>query len=109
MKIGNLFSNADPPADGERFEILLKHRNLAVERIISSDTVTPVEYIQEQDEWVVLLRGEAVLKASGESYTLVAGDHAFLPAGTPHTVERVSQGALWLAVHLQPDQAAPVE
>jgi cupin 2 domain-containing protein len=109
MQISNLFSDAEPPADGERFETLLKHKNLVVERILSSETVTPVEYLQKQDEWVVLLRGEAVLEAAGEFHALVAGDHAFLPAGTPHRVTRVSQGALWLAVHLHRDQAAPAE
>lgn len=31
------------------------------------------------------------------------GDCLFLPAGTPHTVTQVSEGALWLAVHLGPD------
>jgi cupin 2 domain-containing protein len=31
---------------------------------------------------------------------LKSGDHLFLPARTPHTVQCVSDGALWLAVHL---------
>lgn len=33
---------------------------------------------------------------------LKADDHVFLPARTPHTVTDVSQGPLWLAIHLQP-------
>ena len=28
--------------------------------------------------------------------------HLFLPAQTPHTVLQVSDGALWLAIHLHP-------
>ena len=35
---------------------------------------------------------------------LKAGDHVFLPARVPHTVQRVSEGALWLAVHLHPEE-----
>ena len=38
---GNLYENALPPAQGERFEPLLQHRNLVIERIISSAVATP--------------------------------------------------------------------
>lgn len=99
----NLFVDSSPPLEGERFETLLRHRNLIVERVISSEAISPSEYVQAQDEWVVLLRGEAELRVAGKSITLAPGDYLFLPAGTSHTVERVSAGALWLAVHLHPD------
>jgi cupin 2 domain-containing protein len=71
-----------------------------IERIVSSAEMTPKEYVQSHDEWVVLLRGEAELEVSGASVSLKAGAHLFLPAGTPHTVKRASEGALWLALHL---------
>jgi cupin 2 domain-containing protein len=96
----NLFADSAAPAAGERFDVLLKHRNLRVERIVSSADITPTPYVQSQDEWVVLLRGDAELEVSGASVTLKAGDHLFLPAGTEHSVKRASEGALWLAVHL---------
>lgn len=99
---GNLYADSAPPASGERFEPLLQHRNLTVERIVSSADTTPTEYVQPQDEWVVLLRGDATLDVAGDAIELRAGDYVFLPAGTPHTVRRVSDGALWLAVHLHP-------
>ena len=102
MPPGNLFANASPPPQGERFETLLQHRNLLVERIVSSSSITPTQYVQSQDEWVVLLQGHATLSLAGGKIELQAGDYLFLPAGVPHTVERVSQGALWLAVHLHP-------
>ena len=104
--IGNLFQDATPPAGSERFDVLLSHRNLVVERIVSSATTTPQEYVQTQDEWVALLSGEAVLRVAGDTVALKAGDHLFLPAGVPHTVEHVSEGAMWLAVHLHPAHAA---
>ena len=105
MKIGNLFAGAQAPEQGERFEPLLSHRNLVVERILSSAAIEATEYVQPQDEWVALLQGEATLVVAGEPVELRAGDHLFLPAGTPHSVCRVSQGALWLAVHLHPPAA----
>ena len=100
MRTGNLYAEAAPPIKGERFETLMTHKNLVVERIVSSAAITPKEYVQPQDEWVVLLQGDAVLKVADETLELKSGDYLFLPAGVPHTVQRVSEGALWLAVHL---------
>jgi cupin 2 domain-containing protein len=100
MRIDNLFANAAAPAQGERFEALLSHKNLVIERIVSSAEITPTQYVQTQDEWVAMLQGEATLEVAGEAVELRSGDYLFLPAGTPHTVRRVSEGALWLAIHL---------
>ena len=97
---GNLYADPVPPKQGERFEPLLQHRNLVIERIISSATATPTEFVQAQDEWVLLVQGTAILDIDGETKSLKAGDYVFLPAQTPHTVKQVSAGALWLAVHL---------
>jgi cupin 2 domain-containing protein len=96
----NLFSGSAPPAAGERLDVLLAHRNLVIERIVSSSLVTATTYVQPQDEWVLLVRGEAQLDVAGEAVALEAGDHLFLPSGTEHTVKSASDGALWLAVHL---------
>lgn len=97
---GNLYENAAPSAQGERFETILQHRNLVVERIISSAASGPTKFVQDQDEWVLLVQGTAVLEIDGVAKPLKAGDYVFLPAKTPHTVTQVSTGALWLAVHL---------
>lgn len=101
--MANLFDNDEPAGAGERVDVLLAHRNLVVERIVSAADLTPEEYVQSQDEWVVLLRGEAEIVVAGKSEKLEAGDYLFLPAGTPHTVKSASAGALWLAVHLHRD------
>jgi cupin 2 domain-containing protein len=106
MQTGNLLTDAAPPQKGERFDTILSHKNLVVERIVSSASITPQEYVQLQDEWVLLIQGEAVLQVAGESVSLKTGDYLFLPVGVPHTVERTSEGAMWLAVHLHPAQAA---
>ncbi|HIV73250.1 MAG TPA: cupin domain-containing protein [Candidatus Aquabacterium excrementipullorum] len=107
LRTGNLWANALPPPEGERFDTLLAHGALVVERIVSSSRIASAPYVQTQDEWVVLLQGQAVLDVAGQSVALAAGDHLFLPAHTPHTVLSVSEGALWLAVHLHPGGAPP--
>lgn len=104
MPSGNLYFDATAPSVGERFDTLLSHRNLVIERILSSARTSPGEYVQTQDEWVVLLKGEAVLEVAGRRIELRSGDYVFLPSGTPHTVASVSEGALWLAIHLHATQ-----
>jgi cupin 2 domain-containing protein len=107
VQTGNLFDDAMPPAQGERFEPLLSHRNLVIERIVSSASLTPTECVQPQDEWVVLLKGRARILVDEREAVLREGDHLFLPAGCAHTVQEVSQGAVWLAVHLHPEGVGP--
>lgn len=104
--MNNLFANAHPPAHGERFETLLSQRGVVIERIVSSSRIAHERYIQEQDEWVVLLQGEAALDVDGQAIELTSGGYLFLPAKTPHTVLSVSEGALWLAIHLYPSPSA---
>jgi cupin 2 domain-containing protein len=89
MRICNLFTDT-----------IFSHKNLVIERIVSSAAINPQEYVQSQDEWVLLVQGEAVLQVAGESISLKAGDHPFLPAGVPLSVVQTSEGAMWLAVHL---------
>ncbi|WP_395402338.1 hypothetical protein ACHMW6_29440 [Pseudoduganella sp. UC29_106] len=77
--MGNLYSDAVPPAAGERFDTLLSHRGLTIERIVSTSKIESQLYVQEQDEWVVLLRGEALLDVDGVPTPLQAGDYVFSP------------------------------
>lgn len=102
MPSQNIYDDAAPPTTGERFDTLLQCRNLVIERIASSSVIPPNHYIQTQDEWVLLLQGTAEIDIDGKVESLGAGDYVFLPANTPHSVQKVSDGALWLAIHLQP-------
>jgi cupin 2 domain-containing protein len=54
------------------------------------------------NEWVLLARGEAVLRfENGEPIPLKAGDHLLIPARQKHRVESTSADALWLALHFK--------
>jgi len=95
----NLFDHTSPKT-GEEFTTLLEHKNIRIVRIVSSENVKPIEYVQEEDEWVVLIEGEATLEVDGKSVALSRGDTLFIPAHTPHTVTATQHGTVWLAVHI---------
>ena len=71
-----------------------------VEQILSGSDVAPEDYLQDQDEWITLLAGAAVLEVGGELVDLGAGDWVLLPGGVPHRLISVEPGSNWLAVHV---------
>ena len=87
--------------EGEVFQTLFEHKNVTIERIVSSGKQPPVKYLQEQDEWVLLLSGQAEMALAGQPISLEAGDTLHLPGGVEHEVLRTSAGATWLAVHVK--------
>jgi cupin 2 domain-containing protein len=93
----------DVPADGESFAELARIGDgTVVEEIHSSATPDTSSQVQDHDEWVVLLAGDAALDVDGSTLELRPGDWVLLPAGTSHRVLRTSTGAHWLAVHAPP-------
>lgn len=99
----NLLSDIPQPTEGEVFEDLLRLGPVRIERIVSSVFPEPVLYDQPQDEWVLLLQGEARLWVAGREVVLVKGDSLFIPARTSHRVLSTSGDprCVWLAVHIE--------
>jgi cupin 2 domain-containing protein len=65
-------------------------------------TPTGEWYDQTQDEWVMLVRGEAKLEYDdGSQIDLKKGDYVMIPAHTKHRVAWTIENELtiWLAVH----------
>ena len=89
-----------PPLDSEFFETILKHKNVEIKKIISNTLKTPQTFCQEEDEFVVLLKGCAKIEINGEIKKLKAGDYLFIPANTPHTFLKTKKIAVWLAIHI---------
>jgi cupin 2 domain-containing protein len=88
----------------EQFQTLAQKGNVKIERILSYGQVTPtVEwYDQSQDEWVMLVQGEARLEYDdGSQIDLKKGDYVMIPAHTKHRVAWTIENELtiWLAVH----------
>ena len=102
-RVANLLDIPDAPTRDERFEDVLRHPGVRIERIISHGHTTPADqpYLQSWDEWVMLLAGTAELELDGIShYSLRPGDHLLIPAGIAHRVTHSDQPTIWLAIHI---------
>ena len=95
----NLFDYTTPQ-NGETFTALFEHKNIKINRVVSSAHLDDTLYTQEEDEWLVLLEGEATLLLDDEEKKLKKGDTLFIPAKTPHRVLQTQSGTLWLTVHI---------
>jgi hypothetical protein len=99
---GRLASGDEAPATGERSIVLAATGAFTVEQILSGRLEAPADYLQDHDEWVVLLDGAAEVQLGGRAVELRAGDWLLLPAGVPHRLLRTSPGSSWLAVRSRP-------
>jgi cupin 2 domain-containing protein len=100
----SLFTCTDYEVSEEIFTTLFEKAGVKIERIDSHGQASPEGfwYDQPQDEWVLLVKGDAELEIADQPpITLKAGDHIAIPAHVRHRVARTSADALWLAVHLK--------
>src|SRR5947207_11761570 len=105
---GNLFAGVPPVLPAELVQVLWQTPQVKVERIVSRGHATPPGqwYDQDQDEWVVLLKGSAGVRIEGRDQLIemAPGDYLLLPAQLRHRVEWTATGGdtVWLAVHARP-------
>ena len=88
------------PQSGETLTTLLEHKNIKINRVVSSDDLKATEYKQEEDEWLVVLEGQATLLLDNEGKELSKGDTLFIPSKTPHRILSTQSGTVWLTVHI---------
>ena len=104
MKPQNIFLNIPNNLDKELFQSLLKHDTVAIERIISKGQQSPESgwYDEEKNEWVMVLKGKAVLSFEDQSsIQLNEGDFINIPSHKKHKVTWTDPDneTIWLAVH----------
>jgi len=105
MKIKNIFSDIPVEIPDELTETIVSSADIRIERIISKGQHSPENfwYDQDQDEWVILLKGKAKLKFYGqrEAVELAAGDYINIPSHKKHRVEWTDPGevSVWLTVY----------
>lgn len=104
--IYNIFKNIPEQLPEEQIECLFKRNGIHFERILSKGHSTPTGqwYDQTDDEWVILLQGQAVIlyEKDKQRIHLTAGDYLLIPAHTRHRVEWTPPdiNTIWLAAHL---------
>ncbi len=101
----NLFDDLPTGGLDEDVTTLLETSGARLVRIVSTGQATPDGewYDQDDNEWVVVLRGSAGLKFEGEDdvRVLSAGDYVDIPAHIRHRVEwtDADEPTVWLALH----------
>lgn len=93
----NLFSYTAPADGKESVDTLLQKETVRIERIVSNRASTQW-FDQDEDEWVVLLKGSATIEFEDEMSEMSAGDTLYIKAHRRHRVVSTSENALWLAV-----------
>ncbi|WP_150467014.1 cupin domain-containing protein [Francisella sp. SYW-9] len=99
----NIFSISNDFCDDEIFINLLNHKDVQIEKIISYGQVTDIDkpYIQNHDEWVLILKGGAKLVLENKEYNLGEGEYLLIPRNTKHWVTYTANPTIWLAIHFK--------
>jgi len=103
MKHGNVFAGVRPPAGQESALTLFENKAVKIQRIVSASHRSPTGfwYDQDEDEWVVVLKGSAALEFErDETLELGEGDYLAIPAHVRHRVRETSDETVWLAIHI---------
>lgn len=100
----NIFDKIPKNLPAELTEEILNSKSVRIERIISRGHQSPKDfwYDQDENEWIILLQGSAVLsfKEDNKSLTMKAGDFLNIPAYQKHRVEQTDQNedTIWLCI-----------
>ena len=86
-------------------ETLLKYENSRIERIVSHGQASPdgFWYDQEEGEWVLLLKGSAIITFEDGELELSPGDYIFIPPHARHRVKYTppDQDTVWICVFVK--------
>ena len=107
MISSNIYTDIPKDLPDELLEKIIQNGSFKLERIISKGHSTPKGkwYDQNEEEWVVVLKGSAGISIEGEAGTVVLkpGDYIHLPAHLKHRVEwtDATTETVWLALYYQ--------
>lgn len=109
-RTGNLLGGIPESIPEEIEELILGAGQLTLKRILSKGQSTPEHewYDQMENEWVLLIKGEAILAfEKEEDLYMQAGDFCFIPAHRKHRVKWTPDDheTVWLALYF-PVEAA---
>jgi cupin 2 domain-containing protein len=98
LQRGRLQNPGAAPVHGEVMETVAVVSGVRIEQILSGELASPGDYVQDHDEWAVVLAGGAVLRVEHETVTLSTGEWVLLPSGVPHRLVSTIPDTSWLVV-----------
>ncbi len=102
--IKNIFANLpNINSKDEEFLELFKHKSIRIERVVSTGQISSFWYEQSEDEFVLLLDGEAILEFEDSEVVLNIGDYIFIPALKKHKVKFTKKDnyTIWLCIFFE--------
>jgi len=103
MKLNNIFAEIPDELDNELVQVLQQSDNIKIQRIVSKGQVSPETgwYDQQQNEWVIVIKGEAVIAFEQTEVAMQAGSYINIPAHTKHKVSWTHPDieTIWLVVY----------
>ncbi len=93
----NIYDIPDYDKREEYTEVLKEFDSGKIERIISEGQTTDW-MIQDENEYVILIKGEAEIEYENRKLRLKEGDTVFIPEGEKHRVSYTSSGCLWICI-----------
>ncbi len=104
-KIFNFFHYKIKDKSTENYFNILNNDVIKIERIISFGQQSPPDfwYDQDENEWIMLLKGKATLEFIDKKITLHKGDCLLISAHEKHRVDYTHKykATIWLAVFLK--------
>jgi len=101
MEQFNFLENIPKESKDELFERILDKKDIKIERIVSYGQTSSEDfwYDQDQDEFVVVLKGKAKIKFdTREIIELQEGSSLYIKAHEKHQVIYTANPTIWLAV-----------
>lgn len=98
----NIYKNIPVNAGEEVFQDIINNDNIRIERIVSfgPESNDGKWYEQDENEWVIILKGSAKIIFEEKSLILNSGDYLLIESGCKHKVEILEKHkeTVWLAV-----------
>jgi cupin 2 domain-containing protein len=104
IRVENLFANLPELSGSEQSLSLFDTPSIKIQRIVSRSYSSPPGfwYNQDEDEWVIVMRGEATLEfEEGELLSMKEGDYVTIPRHMKHRVQQTGPETIWLAVRIR--------
>ncbi|WP_419771068.1 MAG: cupin domain-containing protein [Candidatus Marinarcus sp.] len=101
----SFYNNILVDKKSENFSEIFKNEVIRIEKIVSNGQKSPENfwYEQHESEFVLVLKGKALLEFENETLELNEGEAVNIPAFTKHRVKytHLNEPTIWLAIFYQ--------